>query len=359
MIEIDGKIYRNLEEQVRKNKEDIESIDTNVTSNTNAITSINNRLDNLDLTYATDEDIQDLQSQINTKANQDELNSTNIRVNTLESTVTQLTPQVAKSLKTPMSAPASTELVAVDTSNGQSMISIGDGLTIEDDTLKLSGGQQQQINIDNISITKNSDDQIQAVKLKDATIKVDSTIIYDNFSGVTKLSTQDYQTLSTDGQLTVNGETIVFDNNMLYLTPEEAGNSAATGLTLKSEQITGTLTAFRNFINSKNVYSITLGPGFTPITVNFINTIIKADGTISKETGSYSINEGSKFYKSGEYTFTRSTFDHQDVYNANSDYIYPSGITTIAGNIFIASLDTNNMSGLFQEGEPYIFEYFE
>lgn len=356
MIEIDGKIYRNLEEQVRKNKEDIESIDTNVTSNTNSINDINTRLDNLDLTYATDQDIQNLQSQINT--NQSDLNSTNSRVSTLESTVTQLTPQVAKSLKTPMSAPASTELVAVDETNGQAMIAIGDGLVIEDDTLKLSGGQQQQINIDNISITKNSDDQIQAVKLKDATVKIDSTIIYDNFSGVTKLSTHDYQTLSTDGQLTVNGETIVFDNNMLYLTPEEAGDSAATGLTLKSEQFTGTLTAFRNFINSKNVYSITLGPGFTPITVNHIDTIIRADGTISTGTGSYSIVEGSKFYRSGEDTFTHSTTTHQDVYNANSDYIHPSGITSIAGNTFITSLG-DNISGLFQEGEPYIFEYFE
>lgn len=153
MIEIDGKIYRNLEEQVRKNKEDIESIDTNVTSNTNAITGINNRLDNLDLTYATDEDIQNLQSQINTKANQSDLNSTNLRVSTLESTVTQLSPQVAKSLKTPMSAPSSTELVAIDTSNGQAMISIGTGLVIENDTLKSTGGVQI---IDNLTSTSTS-----------------------------------------------------------------------------------------------------------------------------------------------------------------------------------------------------------
>lgn len=164
MIEIDGKIYRNLEEQVRKNKEDIESIDANVTSNTNSINDINTRLDNLDLTYASAEDIENLQSQINTKANQSaldstnsqvstntsnisslnttkanqsDLNSTNSRVSTLESNVTQLSPQVAKSLKTPMSAPSSTELVAVDTSNGQAMISIGEGLVIENDALKL------------------------------------------------------------------------------------------------------------------------------------------------------------------------------------------------------------------------------
>lgn len=58
------------------------------------------------------------------------------RISDLEASVTQLAPQVAKSLKTPMSAPGSTELVAVDTSNGQAMISIGDGLVIENNTLK-------------------------------------------------------------------------------------------------------------------------------------------------------------------------------------------------------------------------------
>ena len=90
MIEIGGKIYRILEEQVRKNKEDIESIDTNVTSNTNAIAGINTRLDNLDLTYATDEDIQDLQSQINTKAEQSALDSTNSQVSTNTSNISSL-----------------------------------------------------------------------------------------------------------------------------------------------------------------------------------------------------------------------------------------------------------------------------
>lgn len=220
MIEIDGKIYRNLEEQVRKNKEDIESIDTNVTSNTSAITNISNRLDNLDLTYATNEDVQNLQSQINTKANQDELNSTNLKVNTLESNVTQLTPQVAKSLKTPMSAPASTELVAVDTSNGQAMISIGDGLTIENDTLKLSGGQQQQINIDNDSITKNSAEELQAVKLKNAFTNINTTVTKSDFSGATKLSKEQYYELLQYGQIEVDGQIITYSDGEFYITPD-------------------------------------------------------------------------------------------------------------------------------------------
>ena len=239
MIEIDGKIYRNLEEQVRKNKEDIESIDTSVTSNTNAIAGINTRLDNLDLTYATDQDIQNLQSQINTKAeqsalnstnsqvstntsnisslsttkaNQSDLNSTNSRVGTLESTVTQLSPQVAKSLKTPMSAPSSTELVAIDTSNGQAMISIGAGLVIENDTLKSTGGVQIVDNLTSTSISaalSANQGRVLSNTISTVTSSVDSNteqieLLQSDMAGKTNVTInnvhQDYINFSSDPQ---------------------------------------------------------------------------------------------------------------------------------------------------------------
>lgn len=82
-----------------------------------------------------------------------DLNATNTRVTTLETTVTELTPEVAKSLKTPMTAPTSIELVAVDTANGQAMILIGDGLVIENDTLKSTGGVQIVDNLTSTSIS--------------------------------------------------------------------------------------------------------------------------------------------------------------------------------------------------------------
>lgn len=76
------------------------------------------------------------------------------RISDLEESVTQLAPQVAKSLKTLMSAPASTELVAVNTANGQAMLSIGDGLVIENDTLKATGGGGSSVEvIDNLTST--------------------------------------------------------------------------------------------------------------------------------------------------------------------------------------------------------------
>ena len=48
----------------------------------------------------------------------------------------ELTAKLAKALVLPMSTPASTELVAVDTSRSQTMVSIGDNLVVENDTLK-------------------------------------------------------------------------------------------------------------------------------------------------------------------------------------------------------------------------------
>lgn len=286
MIEIDGKIYRNLEEQVRKNKEDIESIDTNVTSNTNAITSINNRLDNLDITYATDEDLQNLQSQINTKANQSDLNSTDSRVSTLESTITQLSPQVAKALKTPISAPSSTELVAVDTSNGQAMISIGDGLTIENDTLKLSGGQQQQIKIDNDSITKNLEEELQAVKLKNAITNINTTVTKSDFSGATKLSKQQYYELLQYGQIEVDGQVITFSDEEFYITPDLSEDFDSSGITLKTEVCTATSFAgvldWISDISSKNIYQIEVNASTSISLASVTNRyLINTDGTIA------------------------------------------------------------------------------
>lgn len=52
----------------------------------------------------------------------------------------EISSRIQKSLITPMSAPSDTKLVAIDTSNAQTNISVGDGLSIENGTLKASGG---------------------------------------------------------------------------------------------------------------------------------------------------------------------------------------------------------------------------
>lgn len=51
-----------------------------------------------------------------------------------------ITSKLAKALVTPMSAPSETQLVAIDDGNSQTMIEIGEGLSLENGTLKATGG---------------------------------------------------------------------------------------------------------------------------------------------------------------------------------------------------------------------------
>ena len=54
-----------------------------------------------------------------------------------------ITNKLARTIVTPLSIPSNTELVAVDNTNSQTMLSIGDGLSVENGILKASGGGGQ------------------------------------------------------------------------------------------------------------------------------------------------------------------------------------------------------------------------
>lgn len=58
----------------------------------------------------------------------------------LAASVTELSPQVARALKTPVVKPTSIKLIAVDTTNSQEMLSVGSGLYIENGELRATGG---------------------------------------------------------------------------------------------------------------------------------------------------------------------------------------------------------------------------
>jgi hypothetical protein len=51
----------------------------------------------------------------------------------------ETTADISRSLKTPVSAPPTTKLVAVDTTNSQEMLTLGTGLSIENGTLNANG----------------------------------------------------------------------------------------------------------------------------------------------------------------------------------------------------------------------------
>lgn len=58
-----------------------------------------------------------------------------------------ITNKLAKTLILPMSTPGKTELVAVDNTNSQKMIEIGDGLSLENGILKVTGGGGQSVDL--------------------------------------------------------------------------------------------------------------------------------------------------------------------------------------------------------------------
>ena len=66
----------------------------------------------------------------------------------------KLCDTVNRSLLTPESAPADTKIVAVDNTNSQKMLTIGDGLSIENDTLKTSASGGEKLYLHNIKFTK-------------------------------------------------------------------------------------------------------------------------------------------------------------------------------------------------------------
>lgn len=51
----------------------------------------------------------------------------------------EVTSDISRSLKTPVSAPTDTSIVAVDSANAQTMLKIGDGLSVENGELSASG----------------------------------------------------------------------------------------------------------------------------------------------------------------------------------------------------------------------------
>ena len=54
--------------------------------------------------------------------------------------IADATTEINNSLQKPTTAPSATQIVAVDNTNTQTMLNIGDGLSVENGSLKASGG---------------------------------------------------------------------------------------------------------------------------------------------------------------------------------------------------------------------------
>ena len=74
---------------------------------------------------------------------------------------------------------------------------------------------------DMISITKNDSGELQAVALKNGYKHIGTTVSYRDFTGWTRLETEDFEQLAEYGSIVVDGETITFDEEGVYVTPDE------------------------------------------------------------------------------------------------------------------------------------------
>lgn len=95
-------------------------------------------------------------------------------------TVGQLGGGTDNALTKPATAPSATQLVAVDNTNTQTMLNLGDGLSIEDGTLKTSGGTSETLYIHTpvVFAENNTHKVITDILIID---KISTDITKDNF----------------------------------------------------------------------------------------------------------------------------------------------------------------------------------
>lgn len=143
------------------------------------------------------------------------------KVSALETTITDITPDVMRALKTPMAMPTATEIVAVDSTNSQAMLTIGDGLIVENDTLKAvggGGGGSVEV-VDNLSSTSTTSalsanqGRLLNEQLSSVTSTADSNteqieFLQSDVAGKTNVTInnvhQDYVNFSSDPQTQLN-----------------------------------------------------------------------------------------------------------------------------------------------------------
>lgn len=109
------------------------------------------------------------------------------------------------------------------------------------------------IKIDNISISKNDNDELQTIALKGGFIKLNDVVTRDDFKGWIELSQEQYDRLIKYGSIEVDNEIIIFDDNGVYVTPDTS-YSMLQGHTAPTETTVGYIGQFYLDLISKTLY---------------------------------------------------------------------------------------------------------
>lgn len=157
MITIDGKTYRTLPEQVEENTKDIAKIETDNVNIQGAMSELRNQVNyTAQRLIEAEETVAELEGKV-----YDPISSATIIADKDDENkevaftlAADITAKVDNSLQTPRSSPANTILVGVDSTRSQCNIAIGDGLVIEDDTLKATADPRLEIVEDDVNSIK-------------------------------------------------------------------------------------------------------------------------------------------------------------------------------------------------------------
>lgn len=109
------------------------------------------------------------------------------------------------------------------------------------------------VEVDNVSISKNANNALQSVALKNGFIKLNDVVTRDDFKGWIELRQDQYDRLVKYGSIEVGDEIVVFDDDDVYVTPDTS-YYVLQGHTAPTESTIGYIGEFYLDLVSKTLY---------------------------------------------------------------------------------------------------------
>lgn len=143
-----------------------------------------------------------------------------------------------------------------------------------------------------------------------------------NLKNVIYLSNEDYETLVSTGTVTINGETLTYDENNVYVTPDKLASSTEDGLMSSSDKVKlDTITGVTTSVASGSSDLVTSGAVYTAINNLPAPMIYKGTlgtgGTITALPTASSSNEGFTYKVITDGTYASQSAKVGDVFISN------------------------------------------
>lgn len=190
-----------------------------------------------------------------------------------------------------------------------------------------------KVDVDNESITENTDGEIQAVALKGKSITVtDDDIVYGDYDGSVDFESQaDYESFVQNGSITKNGKTIYYSETGRYTTPENGGSGGLVIQTTETVQVEG--------------YQV---PKLTPEQVTAIYNALASGSTavVTDPSGNYHFNVDQADNMAGIISCEFKFFNTMYVtYELDNDTVTVTGSLIGGGQWYLHTISGINVQG--------------